>query len=251
MNALPPTQQTRFLRMLDRNAEIFTFQTFADHPDKKDNPELIEVIHCAVDDPRLQQLNAAGAGIYVSVNETTIGKRRTKDNIRRVRTVFHEDDGDRAGEFPIEPSFTVQTSPGHFHRYWLIADDWPADDDGHRDFRGVMERMIADYGSDKNAKTSAGFYVCPVLPITSGVMRSRSESRACTRSCVVIHAMKSCERFRRFSAKGGRRPSANAQRRRLRREARTKANESAHATPAIYQCRRSRCLVPSRHGAAK
>jgi hypothetical protein len=46
----------------------------------------------------------------------------------------------------------VETSPGHFHRYWLVDGDWPADEQGRIDFAAVMERMVESYGSDKNAK---------------------------------------------------------------------------------------------------
>jgi hypothetical protein len=46
----------------------------------------------------------------------------------------------------------VETSPGHFHRYWPVADDLPADQRGRADFADVMERMVTSYGSDKNAK---------------------------------------------------------------------------------------------------
>ena len=54
--------------------------------------------------------------------------------------------------FPLHPSMVVETSPGHFHRYWLVAGDWPADGRGRADFAAVMERMVESYGSDKNAK---------------------------------------------------------------------------------------------------
>jgi hypothetical protein len=140
------SQQARFLRMLDRNATAFTFQTFADREGLKGG--LARILH---DDQQLQQLNAAGAGIYVTVNETDLRGRKI-ENIRRVRCVFQEDDQGYSGQFPLDPSLTVESSPGRFHRYWLIADEWPADDDGRRDFRGVIERMIADYASDPGAK---------------------------------------------------------------------------------------------------
>src|SRR5262249_9420027 len=51
-----------------------------------------------------------------------------------------------------------ESSPGKFHRYWLIADHWPADQQGRADFAAVMERMVASYGCDKNAKD-----ICRVL----------------------------------------------------------------------------------------
>ena len=46
----------------------------------------------------------------------------------------------------------IETSPGHFHRYWLVKDNWATDAQGRADFAAVMERMIASYGSDPGAK---------------------------------------------------------------------------------------------------
>ena len=40
----------------------------------------------------------------------------------------------------------------HFHRYWIVSDDWPTDHEGRSDFANVMRRMVESYGSDKNAK---------------------------------------------------------------------------------------------------
>ena len=65
---------------------------------------------------------------------------------------MQEDDDGFDGAFPLQPSIVVETSPEHFHRYWLVADEWPADERGRTDFAAVMERMVESYGSDKNAK---------------------------------------------------------------------------------------------------
>jgi hypothetical protein len=146
------SQQARFLRLLDPNAKLFTFQTFPDSEALKGRRGLTHVLHCAGTDTLLQELNAAGAGVYVTVNESTLHDRRTANNIRRVRAIFQEDDHAYAGQFPIDPTIVVETSMGRFHRYWVIAGEWPADETGRRDFRGVIERMIASYGSDPGAK---------------------------------------------------------------------------------------------------
>jgi Protein of unknown function (DUF3987)/Primase C terminal 2 (PriCT-2)/RepB DNA-primase from phage plasmid len=148
-------EETRhFLRLLDPNAGGFTFQTFDDDQTRK-NPVLTSIIQTpppARD--RLLSLNGQGAGIFVTINETD-GKGRKTENITRIRAVWQEDDCGFDGAFPLAPSMIVQTSPGHFHRYWLIADDWPADEQGCADFKAVMDRMADSYGSDKNAKDSA------------------------------------------------------------------------------------------------
>jgi RepB DNA-primase from phage plasmid len=146
------SQQARFLRLLDPNAKLFTFQTFPYSEALKEKRGLTHVLHCGGADPLLQELNAVGAGVYVTVNESPPHNRRTANNIRRVRTIFQEDDHAYAGQFPIEPTMVVETSPARSHRYWLVAGDWPADEAGRRDFRGVIERLIANYGSDPGAK---------------------------------------------------------------------------------------------------
>src|SRR5262249_19584163 len=69
-----------------------------------------------------------------------------------IRAIWQEDDDGHGGPYPLIPSLVVESSPGKFHRYWLVADDWPADEQGRADFAKVMERMVASYGCDKNAK---------------------------------------------------------------------------------------------------
>ena len=87
-----------------------------------------------------------GALEYFAVNEIA-GKRRIKANVSRIRAVFCEcDDGLPKGGFPIEPTMMVETSPGKFHVYWAC------DGLSVEDFNRVMERMVADYGSDDGAK---------------------------------------------------------------------------------------------------
>jgi hypothetical protein len=137
-------QAAEFLRLLDPSGK-FTFQTFEDRkpptrPELTGNPPL----------DNLLQLHALGAGVYITINATNSGGRKS-ENITAVRAVWQEDDGGFDGEFPLAPSMVVETSPGHFHRYWLV-DNWPADAQGRADFAAVMERMVESYGSDKGAK---------------------------------------------------------------------------------------------------
>jgi hypothetical protein len=112
-----------FLKLLDPSADIFTFQT-ADDDRSRRNPLLASVIHSPppVRD-QLQRLNDQGAGIFVTANETD-GKGRKSENIKRIRAVWQEDDAGFDGPFPLEPSMVVETSPGRFHRYWLVAGDF-------------------------------------------------------------------------------------------------------------------------------
>jgi putative DNA primase/helicase len=142
-------ESKRFLKLIDPLAKNFTFQTFEDKKPPT-NGKLAMVVQSPAQ-PRLLQLHAHGAGIYLTINETD-GKGRKSENIIRVRAVWHEDDGGLNANFPLAPSLLVETSPGHFHRYWLVEDVWPADELGRKDFAAVMERMVESYASDKNAK---------------------------------------------------------------------------------------------------
>jgi Primase C terminal 2 (PriCT-2)/RepB DNA-primase from phage plasmid/Protein of unknown function (DUF3987) len=150
MNAENLQDARRYLDLLDARAKSFTFQTFHDAKPPT-RPELAKVITRSPALPELRQMHSSGAGVYVTINETDGGGRKS-ENIVRVRAVWQEDDDGFGGALPIPPSLVVQSSPGCFHRYWFVADDWPADEQGRKDFAAVMERMVESYGSDKNAK---------------------------------------------------------------------------------------------------
>lgn len=144
-------QAARFLTLLDETAEEFTFQTFDDDKARK-NPRMAVIVSGSLElhADLLQRANRAGAGVFVTVNETD-GKGRKLENIQRIRAVFHEDDSGQAfaREFPLPPHIVVESSPGKCHRYWLV--------DGLtiEQFRGVMECMARVHGSDPNAKDPA------------------------------------------------------------------------------------------------
>jgi hypothetical protein len=149
---LPETEACRYLALLDPNATTFTFQTFADRkpPARSD---LARVIHSPAW-AELLDLHQHGAGVYVCVNETD-GRGRKSENILRIRGVWQDDDDSFKGPLPLPPSMVVESSSGRFQRYWLVANDWPADEQGRVDFAGVMARMVESHGSDRNAKDIA------------------------------------------------------------------------------------------------
>jgi putative DNA primase/helicase len=139
----------RHLAALDPLALAFTFQTFDDDAARKD-ASLARVLHGALADiwAELCALSARGAGAFVCVNATDL-KGRKAENVTEVRAVWAELDGDAPASFPIEPTLTVETSPGRMHAYWaasgLTRDEHAA----------VMERMVAEHGSDPGAKDVA------------------------------------------------------------------------------------------------
>ena len=157
----PDQSQTRaFLKALDPKATRFTFQCFDENaPRAKEykasaqpNP-LSRILHGTFEECEedLWGLNQLGAGVYVTVNETDLTGRK-KANITRVRAIFQEDDlGTGADVLPLCPcSIEVQSSPGKFHRYWLITDGRLPGYEAK--FADLMSVMVSRYASDPNAK---------------------------------------------------------------------------------------------------
>jgi hypothetical protein len=144
----------RFLHILDASDPAFTFQAFGDDRNGNDN-----LARSTSDRGEILRLYGLGAGVFVTINETDLTGRKS-ENITRIRAVWQEDDDGHGGPFPLEPSLIVESSPGHFHRYWLVADHWPADEQGRAEFAAVMERMVDSYGSDRQAKD-----ICRVLRV--------------------------------------------------------------------------------------
>src|SRR5690606_31794564 len=79
-------QAERFLTLLDEEADCFTFQTFTDAKPRPKPDPLAKVRAGTLEQlaPWLIDMNARGAGVFVTVNETD-GKGRKRDNITRVR----------------------------------------------------------------------------------------------------------------------------------------------------------------------
>lgn len=140
-----------FLTLLAEGVDEFTFQTFDDNKSRKDL-SLTRVLHGTLDQHfnELCRLNTAGAGVFVTVNETDL-KGRATSNIVDVRAVFQEADRDGVPIPPLTPHIVVATSPGKFHRYWLTHGGGVA----LREFSEVMTTMVEQYGSDPNARDLA------------------------------------------------------------------------------------------------
>lgn len=149
-----------FLKALDPNADAFTFCTFDDVESadgrKRKAPELTQARHGTLDTlaPWLESMNQLGAGVFVTVNETDGTGKRQKENIKRVRAVWIDDDGKDAAKSnrsrqaaydALVPSLEVETSPGKRHLYW-VADGLSFDD-----HEAVMRRLVADYNCDRGA----------------------------------------------------------------------------------------------------
>lgn len=154
LNPMPPNtdrgadldEAARFLTLLDPFATRFTFQTF---DDRGEDRGLARILHGTLDQcaTELQRLNARGAGVYVTVNETDLTGRQT-GNIVAVRAVFADLDGtpleQALAASPIPPHWIVNSSPGKFHLYWRC------DGVALEQFSAIQKAIIARLGSDKN-----------------------------------------------------------------------------------------------------
>ncbi len=154
----------RYLTLLDESSEDFTFQTFDDNKEHKvKDGNLARIFNGTLDQhyDKLVELNQRGAGIFVTVNKTDL-KGRKLGNMIQPRCVFQEADRSGAPVPPLSPHIVVESSPGKLHRYWLIDTD--ADPVEWSQWSTVERRMVADFGSDPNAKDPArvlrlpGFY---------------------------------------------------------------------------------------------
>jgi RepB DNA-primase N-terminal domain len=131
----------RFLAALDPTADEWTFQTFDDSRERKDENEakwnarghtrkkdpFAFTLHGTFAScwPRLIQLNERGAGVFVTVNATDL-KGRKKGNIKSVRALFSDLDGaplDRVlAEGEPKPHILTETSPAKYHVVWRATD---------------------------------------------------------------------------------------------------------------------------------
>jgi hypothetical protein len=142
------TEAITFLQTLDSETDTFLFQTFDDVKSRGDK-NLIRTFYGTFEqhEERLASLNKLGAGIFVTVNKT-IGNRRKKCDISSARAVWQEDDVATANIPKVEPNIVVETSPGHYHRYWLFNYK-------EKDFKGwqlLQDHMVSAYDSDPGAK---------------------------------------------------------------------------------------------------
>lgn len=141
-------QAKRFLQALDPTAEWFSFRTFSDTPYTRlpGRDPLERAIHGGLDAcwEELTELYRRGAAVCATINQTN-GRGRSIADIRRVRALFLDDDHPPrlVDRFPLTPQIQVQSSPGHYHHYWLVRDLPLAS------FTPLQRALADSYGGDK------------------------------------------------------------------------------------------------------
>jgi len=136
-------QAATFVRILTGSSlSAMTWQTFDDSPTRRDRT-MAAICHgpLAAVSYQLARANAAGAGVFVTVNETDLHGRRAS-NIRSVRALWIDTDGFVPRSFHLPPSLVVRSFAG-VHAYWRLSDTIPL-----ADFRGHQKRLIQHYQSD-------------------------------------------------------------------------------------------------------
>jgi len=137
-------------------------QIFVAADERENNPPWH--FHCSYEEalPKLQERQQFNWGVYFTVNELDRSldpdRKRTKRMLKSIRSVYCEFDGgpsEPIPEWPIKPSIVVQTSPGKYHFYWLTKTD------KIKEWDGVQQRIVNDYGGDKQAKDVTRFLRIP------------------------------------------------------------------------------------------
>lgn len=136
-------QARTFLKLLDPNAQKFLFVLI--NPNRHETPK-IAYVEPEIAFPDLITMNKEGYGVYVNINETQ-GKGRRKEDITRCRAAFIEDDNKSlAKALPIQPSITIESSPGKHHKYFLTSTT------DQKTYEQVQQTLVNEYGGDPNAR---------------------------------------------------------------------------------------------------
>jgi hypothetical protein len=113
----------RFLDALcggDCGDKVFTFQTFSDEKNDGALAKTWSDTFSRETAADMERLNRAGAGIFVTVNETD-GKGRKNKNVTAVRAPFVDLDGspiEPVQGWCLKPYIIVESSSNKYHAYW-------------------------------------------------------------------------------------------------------------------------------------
>jgi hypothetical protein len=147
----------RFLSALDPSPDArFAFQTFDDNKERRERRKKTgekdpfpKIRHgtLARHWKELFNLNAEGAGVFVTVNATD-GRGRERGNVTRIRAGFVDLDGaplEPVNEAALLPHIINETSPGRFHAYWLVTGDMPLEE-----FTPLQKALAIRFNGDKS-----------------------------------------------------------------------------------------------------
>lgn len=139
-------QAVRFLKLLDPDADSFTFQ--ADPEIKGENPDLTPFrMQGSLSKllPRLTGLNAQKCEISVLGHDFKSGC------LLRMRGVWRTQEDGVGGRFPLAPTMIVATSPRSFQHCWVVSE--PLD---NQDWLALMYSLIENYAFKGTAAIRGG-----------------------------------------------------------------------------------------------
>jgi putative DNA primase/helicase len=142
-----PSREAANLFVLTLTGDKATPLLFQALPDNKNLKIPPKSILGSMDDvyEQLVAWNAAGYGIFVTVNKTTESRRTSKD-IVGVRAYFvDKDDGDLRNHV-LQPTIEVRTKQG-MHGYWVLRELGDT-----ANFQAIQKILIHHYRSDKSVK---------------------------------------------------------------------------------------------------
>lgn len=162
-------QAAKFLEMLDPEAHTFSFQTIPEAAGAVGSPQFIhgDFASCG---SLLAKLNASGHGIFVTTQRMDGGGRKAS-NLEAIRACWADIDARSGGVLRrprlLPPNVVVETSPGSFHCWWMLADCPPLEQ-----WRGVQRQIVREMRSDPSGQCD----VAKVLRVP-GFMHQKGEPR--------------------------------------------------------------------------
>ena len=164
----------KFLSTLAPHAKEFHTRTIDDKKPPRGHLAGNHKISNSLDSyKRLIELNHAGAGVFVVVNEGG----QQKNDITRIRAVFADTDGAPLEPLLVlKPHIIVESSPGNYHVYWLVDGAFPL---GR--FTEIQTAIAAQYETDPRVKDLPrvlrlpGFYHQKGAPFLVRVVESNPE----------------------------------------------------------------------------
>ena len=130
-----------FIAALAGRDSPVTFQTFSEREGTTCRP-MVKHGSLSKHGDTLRKANEAGAGVFVTINETNLRGRKASD-VLKVRAVFADFDGAPLPEtFPLRPNAIIESSPSKWHAYWFCSIPLAS-------FRGVQHSIAERFGSDR------------------------------------------------------------------------------------------------------
>src|SRR5271169_6108779 len=143
------------LTQIQRNSRFKLSGTLRSPRSNKRSDPLARTLHGTLDQhwTTLADLSRNGAGVFVTVNKTTLVGRRTAENIIAARAYFLDCDGVEPADiksflrsFELAPHLIVESSSGKWHVYWFV------DDASLNDFSLTQKKLSEMAGSDRGVK---------------------------------------------------------------------------------------------------